>query len=224
MVGHYKTELNNFLYNEIEPWYLALQNQHLGSQARPDYRYKAKLRARNAIWIGSKVTPKTPQGTYLLKANADLTLRAGEYIEFIPVAGQEVDVLFDMEEGATIDIAVGYEQCDNYKSNLGGDSPGDDSVDEYAILFDTIEELREEEKTIALQVIPNPNTGLFSIQFTDRKEFDNYQVYSLSGVLIKSNTFEPLVLAQIDENLAKGTYVVIVSLDGKSYHQKLVVL
>lgn len=220
----YKTELNNFLYNEIEPWYLALQNQQLGGQARPDYRYKAKLRARNAIWIGSKVTPKTPQGTYLLKANADLTLRAGEYIDFVAVDGQEVDVLFDMEEGASIDIAVGYEQCDNYKSNLGGDSSGEDSVDEYAILFDTIEELREEEKTIALQVIPNPNTGLFSIQFTDRKKFDNYRIYSLSGVLIKSNTFEPLVLAQVDENLAKGTYVVIVSLDGKSYHQKLVVV
>ncbi|HRP54191.1 MAG TPA: hypothetical protein PLI97_11880 [Fluviicola sp.] len=38
--------MNNFILNEVEPWYLGLQNQHLGAQARANYKYISYRRAK----------------------------------------------------------------------------------------------------------------------------------------------------------------------------------
>ena len=72
---------NLFFLDEVEPWYLGLQNQALGSQARANYTYRAYRIARNAISVGYHVTPSTPDGDYTTEPNAVLNLRAGETIE-----------------------------------------------------------------------------------------------------------------------------------------------
>jgi len=55
-----------FILNEVEPWYLVLQNDNVGTQARPDYTYKVKRIAKHGIVIGSHVTPTTDPGEYNL--------------------------------------------------------------------------------------------------------------------------------------------------------------
>ncbi len=72
--------MNNFILNEVEPWYLGLQNQHLGAQARANYKYISYRRAKYRIVVGKNVTPTTDPGDYVVEANAELTLKAGEEI------------------------------------------------------------------------------------------------------------------------------------------------
>jgi hypothetical protein len=76
--------LTGFIFDEVEPWYLGLQNQTLGSQARNDYTYKAERRAKHHIVIGHLVTPTTDPGDYIVQPNADLNLRAGDLIHIKP--------------------------------------------------------------------------------------------------------------------------------------------
>jgi hypothetical protein len=80
----YVQALNNFILDEVEPWYLGLQNQRLGSQAKTTYIYKAERRAKHHITVGRLVTPTTDPGDYVVEANADLNLRAGDLIHFKP--------------------------------------------------------------------------------------------------------------------------------------------
>lgn len=79
-----QSKLITFLLNEVEPWYLDLQNQELGKYARDNYVYQAKYMARNLIRTGKEITPKTPFGWYIARPNADLELQSGEVIEFKP--------------------------------------------------------------------------------------------------------------------------------------------
>lgn len=62
--------VNNFIKNKEEHYYLYLQNEHLGTQARSNYTYKSFRRANNLITTGNLVTPTTNQGDYVVKANA----------------------------------------------------------------------------------------------------------------------------------------------------------
>jgi len=80
----YRSALTGFIFDEVEPWYLGLQNQTLGSQARNDYTYKAERRAKHHIVIGHLVTPTTDPGDYIVQPNADLNLRAGDLIHIKP--------------------------------------------------------------------------------------------------------------------------------------------
>lgn len=52
-----KSALNNFIFSEVEPFHLGLQNQRLGSQARSNYAYSAHRRAKFTIITGYLVTP-----------------------------------------------------------------------------------------------------------------------------------------------------------------------
>src|SRR5690554_7900275 len=53
----YIDSLKQFILNEVEPWYLDLQNMRLGAQARSDYRYYSFRRAKHRIIVGEDVTP-----------------------------------------------------------------------------------------------------------------------------------------------------------------------
>src|SRR5690554_4621160 len=55
----YVDSLKQFVLNEVEPWYLGLQNMRIGSQARSDYRYYSYRRAKHRIVVGDSVTPTT---------------------------------------------------------------------------------------------------------------------------------------------------------------------
>src|SRR5699024_7392323 len=81
--GHYKDSINDFILNEIEPWHLFLQNDHLGAQARSDYTYRS-LRRGYTITTGHLVTPKTDPGDYVVEPNANLKLYAGDEIDLKP--------------------------------------------------------------------------------------------------------------------------------------------
>jgi hypothetical protein len=84
MVQNDQSELITFLLNEITPWYLALQNQNEGSQARSNYIYKVHRRARVSIVAGYHVTPMTNDGDYVAGSNAEINLRAGQSITLKP--------------------------------------------------------------------------------------------------------------------------------------------
>lgn len=65
----FKDSLNNFLLNEIEPWYLGLQNLELGTQVQPTFTYKSLRRAKYLIEVGSNVTASTNPNPYIVKHN-----------------------------------------------------------------------------------------------------------------------------------------------------------
>ncbi len=227
----HQNELTDFLYNEIEPWYLYLQNQEIGSQARPDYRYKAKRRARNMIIIGSEMTASTPKGTYIVKANADLTLRAGEAIE-LGYTQQQIDdevaesVLFDIEPGGTIDVYIDFELCNSYK-NLEVEESSQNQQDATSYVSLRVDEnvgSLIEDVAPKLLVIPNPTLGEFMLRLEDNSFFDNFMIYQMNGMEVVKKVFSPVHEIRVSELLQKGTYLVIVSQNGQRYHQKLVVL
>ena len=111
-----QSELITFLLNETQPFFLDLQNQRLGEYARSNFKYKAKHEAKNSIRTGNNISPKTPFGDYVVKANTDLDLQAGETIHLLP--GTHI------ENGATAHIYI-EELC--YAPKSGNKSNGDQS-------------------------------------------------------------------------------------------------
>jgi hypothetical protein len=98
--------INDFIKNEVEPWYLGLQNERLGEQARSNYTYKVLRRAKNTITTGNLVTPKTDQGDYVVMPNTDLRLEAGQQIVLKP--GTHIMA------GAKAHLKINYEPCLGY--------------------------------------------------------------------------------------------------------------
>lgn len=151
------SELLGFLLNEIEPWYLDLQNQDLGKYARADYTYQAKYRARNWIRTGFNLSPKTPFGDYKVLPNADLDLEAGEVIEF--KTGTHI------QAGAKVHayIGTGYCHLDGLIQNPSSQSKVSKNVfiDDKNIFLDS-----NYVNFIPLNnmIYPNPNEGAFFVQ------------------------------------------------------------
>ena len=207
--------LRDFLLNEIEPWYLYLQNFELGSQARPDYTYKAKRRAAVAIYIGDNVTPSTPFGPYTLAANADLVLSAGEYLE--------IDGVFETEFGTQFTASVDYEQCNPNKS-----APSFRDSDDFGEIQASNFWLNENEWVInepavdeTVTIFPNPTNGKFKLSCTGSIKV--VTCHSITGVQIYSletNSTE----WESERELPAGTYIIRCLVNNRWQQQKLVVL
>src|SRR5690554_444543 len=107
----YVDSLKQFVLNEVEPWYLGLQNMRIGSQARSDYRYYSYRRAKHKIVVGDSVTPTTDYGAFIVEPNGKLTLKAGDEIWIDKI---------HLKQGSIVHIVPGYTECGNTKMMAGG--------------------------------------------------------------------------------------------------------
>jgi hypothetical protein len=205
--------LRDFLLNEIEPDYLFLQNFELGSQARPDYTYRAKRRAKVAIYVGDSITPSTPFGPYKLAPNADLILVAGDYLE--------IDGEFETEFGTQFTASTEYQYCNPNKI-----SPSDGSADDYGegLMLELLDANKEKWEIIEkdeLSMYPNPTNGKF--QLISNHLIKTVTCYTITGVRIfetepNSKNWES------EQQIAPGTYIIHCLINNRWQQQKLVVL
>jgi hypothetical protein len=146
--------INGFILNEVEPWYLGLQNQNLGAQARSNYTYKARRRAKYSITTGHLVTPKTDPGDYNVELNADLKLEAGESIHLKP--GTHI------KAGAKAHLFINYAACSGGKSMLYSD---DENINNSSTpeLGAQNREVKTREMNNNINVYPNPSSNSFTV-------------------------------------------------------------
>lgn len=169
--------LDSFLKNEVEPWYLGLQNEDLGAQARSNYTYKALRRARNTIVVGHLVTPKTDPGDYVVEPNADWVLQAGEEIDLKPGV--------HIKAGAKAHLQIFYEQCTE-KADLPATNPPTPNreipeTDESGSV-DNAPTMQTESENVT--VFPNPTTGTFTVKAGRNQLIQQITIYTISGELI----------------------------------------
>ncbi|TSJ45447.1 T9SS type A sorting domain-containing protein [Fluviicola chungangensis] len=207
--------LRDFLLNEIEPWYLGLQNFKMGDQARSNYLYKAKRRAKVAIRVGNHVTPSTPDGWYQVMPNADLVLNAGEYIE--------LEEGFETEFGAQFTAEIDYYQCSPDRlAPPGGVSETEQTnriAEPDSRWLNGVEATESEEPE--LRLYPNPTTGRFTLDCTGI-------IKTVTCFTVMGNPVFQCEVGQAswesDQELKPGTYILRCLIDNRWQQQKLVVL
>ncbi len=204
--------LNNFILNEVEPWYLGLQNQHLGAQARANYKYIAYRRAKYRIVVGKKVTPTTDPGDYVVEANAELTLKAGEEIHLKPGV--------HFKAGSSVHLVPEYDACNDAKSALTNHSD-DENNSKTAVDLREKEPIEKIEK--GFDLYPNPASQTLTIAAKNKTAFDGFAIIDLQGKKCLEQYLEISESLNIDVSmLKKGIYIVAIQSGKEILHYKLI--
>lgn len=188
--------LNNFVLNEVEPWYLGLQNMQVGAQARADYRYFSYRRARHGIVAGHLVTPATDPGDFNVNANGKLTLKAGDYIVLKPGV--------HFKAGSIVHIVPEYERCNELKTTAIATETEQENSNQFELTTPF------PQKTPQFVLFPNPNSGNFTVKALNGNNIQSLQLRDASGtvlsnVVVSNNFFE------YSNMLKPGIYFVQVS-------------
>jgi len=189
------SELITFLLNEVEPWYLDLQNQNFGEYARSDYEYKAHYQAHKLIRMGNNISPKTPFGDYNIQSNINAEYQSGEIIELKP--GSHI------QAGAKVHLYISplcYLQGGG-KSLTSSNEPDEDSY------FDDKWNNSTENK--GWEIYPNPSSGMLSIKSEFVKEGDVLYIYSMMGVLIEKFVLDKKGTTDISNLVGKYNLVLV---------------
>lgn len=210
----YVNELNDFILNEVEPWYLWLQNQDLGAQARSNYTYRAKRTARNGIVCGHLVTPSTDPGDYVVKPNAELILNAGEYIDLFP------GTTFEEDSWVTLEIKNPY-QCAGRPEQTSNENEDTSTTTEE---MEALEITQTEQAQSEVRIFPNPGTGIINVASMKNKPIRSIEIYDLSGNLVLTQNQIDVARMELDTELQQGTYIVHVKLEGALIREKLIIL
>ncbi|PWH84764.1 T9SS type A sorting domain-containing protein [Brumimicrobium oceani] len=210
--------INNFILNEVEPWYLGLQNDNLGEQARSNYTYKSLRRARFTITTGHLVTPKTDPGDYNVEPNADLKLQAGEQITLKP--GTHV------KQGAKAHLKIRYYECPPGSSDMSaGGNQYDENDSETNLMRKDLAKKEGKLKENQISIYPNPSRGSFTIASMQDVPIETLHVYNLNGTSIFQKTNLSTARFKFESKLAQGTYFAIINTrDGIIHRKKIIVL
>jgi hypothetical protein len=207
----YVDDLTNFILNEVDPYYLALQNQRLGDQARPDYAYQTRRMAVVGITCGHLVTPKTDPGDYVVRPNAQLILNAGEFIEFLP--GTSV------EYGSWGNFFIYSEYC------VGKQPPESETRTPASHTSHDIMDLsRTSTSSSDILLYPNPTFEQVTVASMNDVPIKGIQVYDLQGNIIYTNQDIRSARFVLVEKFKKGSYIVLIETEEGSYIEKLIVL
>lgn len=203
--------VNDFLANEIEPWYLGLQNNRLGFTARANYTYHSYRRAKHQIVVGNLVTPTTDPGDYVVEANADLTLKAGDFIHI------KEGVHF--KAGATVHIVPEYDICNDSKRRSNPNSNASSS--EASLNNDTnIVYLDSKKESQLISIYPNPANDILHIKTSNSTQIQEIQMYNLLGrKLMEENHSQKEITLDIT-NLEKGSYMIQIRLSDNTLQTK----
>lgn len=215
--------LNSFLLNEVEPWYLGLQNLTVGSQVLPSVTYKSERRAKFLIEVGEDVTPITNQNPYVAEPNADIRLHAGNEVIFKPGV--------HIKNGAQLHAYIEYTDCSqnlvmsNYDEgiplnyNTGINNTNND--------LDDVVENQENSKiasTWDVKIFPNPtNNDYFYLEVLSESSANNVKIYSSLGKLLydKHGIFGRST--KILHNLTSGVYFILVTKGFESITKKVII-
>lgn len=204
--------VNSFILNETEPWWLGLQNDVLGSQAKLTDTYKAKREARNHILVGTTVTPSTDPGPYTVQSNVEWTLRAGE--------GITLHTGVTIEPGAKADLFIQGAPCPE-----GGRyaNSGTNNSSEY-LSGNTPVATEPDFSTTEIRIYPNPNKGLFTIASMNNIPIHAFEVYDLNGKLVMKRSGLEHARYTTAEKLDCGTYMIVLHHGNGVRRKKIVVL
>jgi len=207
-------QLNSFIFAELEPWFLGLQNTVLGAQARSNYIYRSKRRAKYNITIGHLVTPMTDPGDYVVNENARLTLQAGEAIDVLPGT--------TFKNGCRATLTIEYYDCHNV---YGGRPENNPDESEAPSIQPTKKELTKEEfiENSEVRAFPNPSDGSFTIVNMQDVPINSFEVYNLSGNLVLKHENINVARFNCTDCLNKGVYIVHVLMDNVTKQIKIVV-
>jgi len=210
--------INNFILNEVEPWYLGLQNDNLGAQARSNYTYKSFRRARFTITTGHLVTPKTDPGDYNVEPNADLKLQAGEQITLKP--GTHI------KQGAKAHLFIFYSACSDGSSSMGtGGNQNDEISHETHLVTTDLVTTEQKLKENQISIYPNPSRGSFTISSMQDVPLETLHIYNLNGTLMFQKKNLSTARYKFESKLAQGTYFAIIQTrDGIIHRKKIVIL
>ena len=208
----YIDSLKQFVLNEVEPWYLGLQNMRIGSQARSNYRYHSYRRALHRIVVGDSVTPTTDYGAFTVEANGKLTLKAGDEI-WIDKA--------HFKSGSIIHIVPGYNRCSNAgnKSMVNDDDTNENMQSHEEMIIEKISNSK-----IEFNLYPNPVSEVLTIESNSQTKMDKVSIYNLNGVLRFYKETDQSMLRIQTNNLDKGIYFVKINAQGEVCTYKLVVI
>ena len=209
--------INGFILNEVEPWYLGLQNENLGAQARSNYTYKAHRRAKYRITTGHLVTPKTDPGDYNVEPNADIRLEAGESIHLKP--GTHI------KAGAKAHLFINYAACSGSSGMMVNNDDTNDNITSKTQnrMANAPENIKA--KTDPIKIYPNPSKSQFTIASMQDIPIDNLYIFNLSGKLVHSEDKIDVARYDCSLNLEGGTYLIVINcVDGSIHRKKIVVL
>lgn len=220
----YTGEITDFLRNEIEPWYLGLQNQDFGAQARTNYMYYGKYRARNVIYVGTNVTPKTDIGKFTIAPNGYLELRAGDDIV--------LEEGFETEFGARFDAMSCdncYEACDNSKIYTHNDGDLED-ISYIDVKLDREEQSIEENEKVntaqayGVKLYPNPNKGQLILEMEGGQMINQIEIFDLTGKQVLGQQHVNQNKMNLLHQLTRGTYIIRVNSGKQVITKKFTVL
>ena len=202
--------VNDFMLNEIEPWYLGLQNMNLGSTARSNYTYYSYRRAKHHILVGHNVSPTTDQGDYVVEENANLTLKAGDEINI------KSGVHF--KAGSTVHIVPEYEVCNDLKN--GSITNGSNHSETTSVNNKEITDLENTTSETSVTIYPNPTFEKVSIKVSNSNEIVELTICDLMGKAMFQGNYSTNSITLNLEFLKEGVYFVKIKLFDNSYTTK----
>jgi hypothetical protein len=87
---------------------------------------------------------------------------------------------------------------------------------------DSVAEIIENEEIVGVTLYPNPTTGIFTIETEGIKEA-TMEVYSISGVKMKSLKMEGSKTEVDLTNIPKGIYLLSIITNGETISKKIII-
>jgi hypothetical protein len=199
----------NFIFSEVAPYDLKLQNRTIGSTAP----YCAAFEARYTITAGSNVTWTTPYVDYIVGAQGDVDFRAGQYIQLQPgfqtVYGSMFSALIQpytcppkVLETSSPHVNLPYEE------------------QEHSVMPE-----EERLQVPAGNFYPNPGTGIYNLQLTTGEGVNGMDITDMLGRKLSAYYWN-LALGMLTlhiEDLQNGVYLVTVHLkNGEHISTKII--
>ena len=210
-----RNAINGFLLNELEPWYLALQNDNLGAQARSNYIYKSKRIAKHGIVMGYLVTPSTDPGNYVIEPNANVIIKAGDWIELKPGA--------EIKAGATAHLYIEYEGC-NFNKMAEMENNESENEDSGMRELNPLAQFDSHVSEPQFNVFPNPSNDQFTLVSMHSVPIAQVQVYDLNGGLMYMEAGLNQMRVDFNPMLEKGIYILKVYTQKNEWQTKIVKL
>lgn len=202
-------QLNNFILNEVEPWYLGLQNNHVGAQARSNYRYHSYRRAKYQIVVGDTVTPTTDPGEYTVESNGKLTLKSEKI---------HVKAGVHFKSGSIVHIIPEYAACSDSKSSAVTDDQTNSGSSNTEI-NDT-----ERQTTSDVNLFPNPTSNKCTIESNNLEKVLEVNVFNLTGNQLLLIFNETTRLDLDTDSLKSGTYILKIRTENGMFSKQLIKL
>lgn len=183
--------------------------------------YLAKRRAKNWIQITRDESPMTDIGPVRLLANADVELSAGGFIigaENDPNFNLNGELIFETEPGAVFEMKPNnaFDPCNNYKALVIED---EENTDGKSTVKDT--GFNHSEKTVDINIYPNPNEGDFVIYSQSDQEKLIKVVNSVGAEVYKENCNKKI--QRVSLNIRPGVYMLIITSDNNTVTRKIII-